>query len=555
MASPRSTHASSSTQPRVRYALLALLAGGSSVLACSSSDAVAPGNSGGSGISGATSGSSNGGGTANGGTSSLSGGSAGTSEAAGSGGNPSAAAGASGNASGGSGGASGDGAGGACATRIGYGDLWNVAPNHATFTDTVASEVTWDGSCQSSVSSSSATLSNGWQPSFGSAAACVLSLDDSCSKAACSTRVTYGASWIAAANHAATHDTVSGHLFWDRECVNDGANSSATLSNGWAPSFTGQNACDLSFEYTGCGGLYQNPVFDGSCPDPGVLFDGSEYVAVCTSGDASNAYPIRTSPDLVHWTSEGSIFPSAQKPKWAVSDFWAPEIHRVGDHFVAYFSARQQNGRLAIGAAKATSALGPFTAGATPLVADDTFGLIDASEADDVSTGTHYAIWKVDGNASGKPTPIYAQPLSDDGLTLTGSKTELITNDQAWEGAVTEGPFMLHHGSYYYLFYSGNSYANATYAVGVARATKLTGPYEKLPSPIVKTNATWVGPGHCSVLDLADGTTYMIYHSWKAGHVNGSGDARVLLVDQVFWGDDDWPSVPQAPSVHSRPMP
>jgi len=556
----RENRAPISRRPGAQAALLGVIGCVFSTWACSGSDGARSAGSGGgaSGAQGTTPAgaaagtvTTNGGSGASSGASSAAGGGSGALSA--SGGSTDAGSGSTGSANAGSANAGG-GAGGGCTTRIGYGDLWNVAPNHTTFSDSVSSEVSWDGACQSAGNGSSASLSNGFQPSFSGASACVLSLDDSCTRMPCTTRVSYGASWIAAPNHPATEDTVVGHVFWDRECANDATTSRATLSNGWTPTFMGQNACQLSFEYANCGGLYQNPVFDGSCPDPGVLYDGNEYVTVCTSGNSTNAFPIRTSPDLVHWTSRGSMFPSAQKPTWATSDFWAPEIHRVGDHFVAYFSARQQSGKLAIGAANAASALGPFTDRGKPLIADDPVGLIDATEADDTD-GTHYVIWKVDGNANGSATPIDAQPLSADGMTITGTKTELISNDQKWEGPVVEGPFVLHHGGYFYLFYSGNSYANASYAVGVARAKSLLGPYDKLPDPIVSSNAAWIGPGHCSVLDLADGTTYMVYHAWKAGHVNGSGDARVLLVDQVFWGDDGWPRVPQAPSVHSRPMP
>ena len=555
---PQARRLSCST-PSLQPVLLGLI-GACAALACSSSDGGSTGGGGGGSSNGtagshATAGasggvSSNGGASGNGGSTANGGSSGSTAGGASGGSTPQGGAAGTGGSAGGMAGTAG--AGGACSTNVGYGDAWIAPANHPSNTDTVSSEVTWDGSCAASGSNSTATLSNGWKPIFNGAAACVMSLDDSCSTAACSTKVSYGASWVAAQNHPATYDIIKGHVFWDRDCVNSGSGSHATLSNGWTPSFNGNDACALSFEYTSCGGLYQNPVFDGSCPDPGVIFDGTEYVAVCTGG---NNYPLRTSPDLTHWTSKGSAFDSAKKPSWATGDFWAPEIHKVGNKFVVYFSARQTNGRFAIGAAQAATALGPFTSGDAPLVTDDTYGLIDASEASDATTGKPYVIWKVDGNANGVPTPIFAQPLSDDGLTLAGSKTQLITNDKVWEGNVVEGPFMLHHGSYYYLFYSGNAYYNGTYAVGVARSAKLLGPYEKLPNPILTTNTAWVGPGHCSVLDLADGTTYMVYHSWKAGHVNGSGDARVLLVDQVFWGDDGWPSMPQAPSVHSRPMP
>src|SRR5262249_53003746 len=100
-----------------------------------------------------------------------------------------------------------------------------------------------------------------------------------------------------------------------------------------------------------------------------------------------------------------------------------------------------------------------------------------------------------------------------------------------------------------------NSYANATYAIGVARASSPLGPYTKAPAPIVTTRGAWVGPGHGSLTTAQNGDSYFVYHAWRAGHVNGPGDPRVLLVDRVLWNANGWPSMPVAPSDTSMPLP
>lgn len=442
-----------------------------------------------------------------------------------------------------------------CQTRITYGKTWIHPSNHPNDYDVVNGVVTWDGACADSGSNSSATLSNGWSPVFSGNGACIMALDyvGSCANvpSSCTTRVTYGPAWIPPANHANSYDDVSGRVFSDGTCHATGANSYANLSNGWTPNFTGASSCRLSFEYRQCGGLYANAVIPTDCPDPGVLHDGNRYVLACTSGDAADAFPIYTSPDLGTWTLQGHVFPSGNHPSWAVQDFWAPEIHIVGSHYVVYFAARGSDGMLAVGAASATSALGPFTDIGAPLIHDASMGLIDPSEIN--APNGPYVLWKEDGNAIGKPTPINAQPLAADGLSLTGSSTTLITNDQSWEGAVTEAPFMVNHGGTYYLFYSGNSYANSTYAVGVAQAGSPTGPFTKASGPILVTGGAWVGPGHCSVLDTPAGDTAIIYAAWVEGCVNTSGCGREDLVDEILW-QNGWPAVPLAPSSTSRPL-
>ena len=75
------------------------------------------------------------------------------------------------------------------------------------------------------------------------------------------------------------------------------------------------------------------------------------------------------------------------------------------------------------------------------------------------------------------------------------------------------------------------------------------------PDPIVATDASWVGPGHCSVVDAAGGETAIVYHAWEPGCVNMAGCGREVLVDLVHWDADGWPSVPLAPSATTRPLP
>jgi len=181
-----------------------------------------------------------------------------------------------------------------------------------------------------------------------------------------------------------------------------------------------------------------------------------------------------------------------------------------------------------------------------------TVGLIDATAF--VSGGTAYLAWKEDGNAQNAPTPIRARQLAGDGLSVTGATATLITNTLAWEGNLVEGPFVVEHDGSFYLFYSCNAYYDGRYAVGVARASAPLGPYTKAAAPIVTTGGHWVGPGHNSVVDGPGGDAYLVYHAWEIGHVNGPGDSRKLLVDQIVWRDG-WPAVPLAPSSSSRPRP
>lgn len=447
-------------------------------------------------------------------------------------------------------------AGAPCMTRVSYGASWIGPADHPGFDD-VAGEVTWDGVCGFDGTNSFAELSNGWRPFFRGRSACIVGIDQSgaCESTppACRTRVTYGDAWLHGDGHPAQFDEVGGVVTWEGTCRRSGSQSFARLSNGWEPHFSGTNACDVWLRHEQCGGLYANPVLPQDCPDPGVVKDGERYVMVCTGGGGGNAYPIRTSRDLVHWTSRGWIFPAGSRPTWATDSFWAPEIHRVREGlWVAYFSARNRDGALSVGAATADNALGPFTDIGHPLVNDPNPGVIDAHYFQ-ASDGRRFVTWKVDGNAVGRATPIRIREVADDGVTFMGAASTILTNDRGWEGALVEGQWMFERGGFFYLFYSANGYASANYAVGVARSSSPLGPFTKAAEPILTSNGEWGGPGHGSVVAGPSGDTVHVYHSWERNHI-GEAPGRLVLVDRIDWRDG-WPHMDGAPSRRSSPMP
>jgi beta-xylosidase len=303
---------------------------------------------------------------------------------------------------------------------------------------------------------------------------------------------------------------------------------------------------------------FRNPVIDSDCPDPAVVAvedaEGRRYYAVCTGG----RFAIRTSRDLVYWEDTGAAILPSSKPAWAANGDrnWAPELHRVGDRWVAYFTSVDEQGRLCIGTAVADTPTGPYEVSTEPLV-QDVQGAIDATFFED-DDGRRFLIYKIDGNASGNPTPIYIRELAADGLSFAaGSRaTQILVNDVAtWEGGVVEGPWLVKRFGYYFLFYSGNVY-DERYRTGVARSTSLFGPYEKHGAPILGINSQWVGPGHGSVVAVGD-ADFFVYHAW----LNDGSDrpvaasGRQVLVDRITYADG-WPSIGAgSPTTTPQPCP
>ena len=298
---------------------------------------------------------------------------------------------------------------------------------------------------------------------------------------------------------------------------------------------------------------YTNPVIPFDCPDPGVIDVASSYYAVCTGG----TFPIRASKGLVFWEDTGAAILPDGKPPWAANGFrnWAPEIHQVGDAFVAYFTTVNGADVLSIAAAQAPSVVGPFTVTAGPLV-EHPQGVIDATFFED-EDGSRWLLYKIDGNSVGQPTPILGRQLADDGLSFApGAEVQLLVNDgSSWEGGVIEAPWVVKRDGTYFVFYSGNVYDHR-YRTGVARSASLLGPYEKHGAPILGNNERWVGPGHGSVVHVG-AKDYFVYHAWtNAGDGTELGSAgRQVLVDRIDWADG-WPVIHDGtPSRTPQPWP
>jgi xylan 1,4-beta-xylosidase len=301
---------------------------------------------------------------------------------------------------------------------------------------------------------------------------------------------------------------------------------------------------------------YSNPTVAGDFPDPSVIRVGKDYWATATSSEWSPQFPILHSTDLVNWDVVGSVF--SHRPDWAVANFWAPEITQNNGHYFVYYVGRKKGGPLSVAVATADKPQGPYTDHG-PLVSQ-AMGSIDPVFFKD-EKGEPYLIWKEDGNSQRKPCVLWAQRLDDSGTKLLGEPRELFRNDVPWEGAVIEGPFIVRRGDYFYLFYSGNGCCglNCNYALGIARAKSLLGPWEKNPAnPILAGNQDWKCPGHGSIVQDPKGRYFLLYHAYDANSFIFTG--REALLDEVKFTNDGWAEInhragpsKQAPSPFGEP--
>jgi arabinan endo-1,5-alpha-L-arabinosidase len=337
---------------------------------------------------------------------------------------------------------------------------------------------------------------------------------------------------------------------------------------------------------------FRNPLADPithkplSCPDPSVTRQPRGpwlFFMVCTSHKDRDAFPIRKSKDLVHWYSNGYIFPRGKEPWWAVKTlgggrnsgiFWAPSVYRIQNHWVVYFAAQYDNashalpngltlpeGTMVIGTAWSYALAGPWHSSivhwrgqfnGVQAEQEREGGSIDPGVVRDRQTGQLYLVW------ADQQQQIWGGQLSADGLALTSGVHQLLGVSERWEcdppnnGCTIEGPEPFYARGRYYLMYSGANTWDGSYAVGVASASSPMGPYTKLDHPILKTGSGFIGAGRASHPVIGpDGRQYILYHALLAPTAHHVSSERILLLGRFDWSGS-WPLLNQGRATISQ---
>lgn len=279
----------------------------------------------------------------------------------------------------------------------------------------------------------------------------------------------------------------------------------------------------------------QTLVLPGDFPDPSIAKIGDSYWATATTSNWAPAFPLLESKDLVHWELKGHVFKDL--PAWSDYYFWAPEISYEKNKVYVYYAAHKRDGNLCVAVASADSPEGPYKDHGTLMC--EKAGSIDAFPFRD-NSGKLFLVWKEDGNSVKQPTPIWAMEMNEQRTQLIGEKFELFRNDAPWEANLVEGVSMIRHGGYIYAFYAGAGCCGreCSYAMGVARAKDLRGPWEKFEkNPLFNATDEWKCPGHGTPIEK-DGRYYLLYHAYHAK--GGVYAGRQGLLKEFKFTDDGW---------------
>ncbi|MFH8972493.1 arabinan endo-1,5-alpha-L-arabinosidase [Streptomyces sp. NPDC017890] len=280
--------------------------------------------------------------------------------------------------------------------------------------------------------------------------------------------------------------------------------------------------------------------------DPTVMrLKGGGYVAYSTGG----VIGARLSEDGRHWDDAGNAF--AQPPAWwyeynDTGDPWAPDLsYRDGRYWLYYAVSSWGTNHSAIGVATSRTGLpGTWT----------DHGKVFSSETTDTWNAIDPAIVRADGRLWMSFGSYWSGIRMVELDPRTGKATEDATvhhlATRPDEPYAVEGPEIVKHGRYYYLFASYDaccSGVNSTYKIKVGRSTDIKGPYvdsdgtpmlEGGGDLLLEGHGRYIGTGGQSVF-RDRGQDWLAYHYYDA---QDEGTPKLGL-NPLSWTRDGWPAV------------
>ena len=293
--------------------------------------------------------------------------------------------------------------------------------------------------------------------------------------------------------------------------------------------------------------------------DPAIIKEKDTYYVFCTGGT------VRSSKDLHHWTLAGRVFNENKLPDWtqqeipgAKGGYWAPDISVYGGTYRLYYAVStfgKNDSAIGLATNKTLDRNSPNYKWVDEGMVfrshhDDDFNAIDPNLIIDAEGGQWLDFGSFWGGIKMRRIDPATGKLSVEDTTLYS----LASRPHVPHGAdAIEAPFIVHHGSFYYLFASFDFCcrgARSSYYTVVGRSRHVTGPYldadgkpmtEGGGTRVTAPTSLWRGPGHEGLLLQPGGPDLMVFHAYDA-----TTGKPYLQISTVSW-ENDWP--------HTAPLP
>lgn len=296
--------------------------------------------------------------------------------------------------------------------------------------------------------------------------------------------------------------------------------------------------------------------------DPTLVEEGGWFYLASTGDSAtgSDYIPMKRSRDLLTWEELPSVF--AELPAGVLAaigataadaprDAWAPDLSWTGTEWRLYYSVSRFGTTNSVTALATTGSLDPASPDygwvdrGTVLESEPgstDYNAIDANYVEDADGGA----WLTFGSFFGGLKIVALDPATG-GLAAGAEILPLV--DRQIQFNPVEGPSIIRHGDYYYVFAAFDYCCRGTdsdYRVVVGRSSTVTGPYldkdgvsllEGGGSEVLRGYNEFQGTGHPDV-HSSGGVDYFVNHYYDTT----SGGTPRLNVRTLSWSDG-WPTV------------
>ena len=264
--------------------------------------------------------------------------------------------------------------------------------------------------------------------------------------------------------------------------------------------------------------------------------------------------PSYHSKDLVNWEVGPHVFTNA--PAWTSetvpehrgNSFWAPDVMRVGDRYLLYYSVSTFGKKISAIGLVTNPTLDPndpafkWTDEGEVIRSTGTndFNTIDPS----ICQGLDGRLWLSFGSFWSGIKLIELDPKTGKRIAAESPIYSLAHFDSI------EASYIYPHGKYYYLFVNWGLCCkgiNSTYNIRVGRSEKITGPYldqsgvDMLAdggSLFLNSRNSFIGPGHAGIISQG-GTNWFSCHFYDGAR----GGNSTLAILPLHWSTNDWPEI------------
>lgn len=283
-------------------------------------------------------------------------------------------------------------------------------------------------------------------------------------------------------------------------------------------------------------GTYCNPVLFADYSDPDVIAVGEDFYLTASSFNCTPGLPILHSRDLVNWQLIGHAMdrfpdPAYDQPQHG-KGVWAPSLRYHDGRFWIFFGAPDEG----VFMTTAERPGGPWS----PLHrVREGVGLIDPCPFWDEDGSAWLVRAQAGSRLGGANSLLTLHRMAPDGSRLLDDGKVVV--DGHFHHPIVEGPKLYKRNGYYYIFAPAGGVKGGWQAV--FRSRSIDGPYEDR-IVLVQGNTPINGPHQGGWVETAHGEDWFL-------HFQDRGAAgRVLHLQPMGWGSDDWPWMGESVSAN-----